>query len=190
MIVINERVQNNECITRINIQKYIKKKVTKMFSAANPKPKGSRRSTGIKSILRQFRKAKSGVAAIEFAMTMPILIMLVAASINFGHVIYVQHSMQAIAGEALRTVSYGQMDFAEAKTFAKDQLSRVGKRAAGRWQVSLVENTASNEITITISVAAKHASLMPFPFVSPEVFTDELRVELIAPVITAFNPTT
>ena len=161
-----------------------------MFNSTSPTKRGNFLLSGFMNIINQFRKAKSGVAAIEFAMTMPILIMLLAASINFGHVIYVQHSMQAIAGEVLRSVSYGHMNLADAETFAKSQLSRVGNRARGQWNVDLVEDTGSDEITITISLSAKHASLMPFPFVSPEVFTNKLSVELIAPVITAFNPTT
>ena len=148
--------------------------------------RGSRRSIG--TAPKRFLSARSGVAAIEFAMTMPVLIMLLAGSINFGHVIYVKHTMQAVAGQALRSVSYGQLDFADAVTFAKSQLPQLQKGKA-KWDVRIVESAATNEITITIKVGTKAASLMPLPYVSAEVFADELSVELIAPRITAFDPT-
>ncbi len=141
------------------------------------------------NIFQRFRKTTSGVAAIEFALTMPILIMLVAASVNFGHVIYVKHSMQAVAGEALRSVSYGQLAFPDAETFAKNQLPRVGNKTPSQWDVRIVENTGTNEVSITITVDTKLTSLMPFPYVTADIFADELKVVLVAPLITAFNPT-
>ena len=147
--------------------------------------RGTNRRLG--AVLKRFLRARAGVAAIEFAMTMPVLIMLLAGSINFGHVIYVQHTMQAVAGEALRSVSYGQLDFADAVAFAKSQLPRLQKGEA-KWDVAIVENVATNEVRITISVGSKAASLMPLPYVSADVFADELSVELVAPRITAFNP--
>lgn len=140
------------------------------------------------NIFRRFRKATSGVAAIEFALTMPMLIMMVAASVNFGHVIYVKHSMQAVAGEALRSVSYGQLAYSDAETFAKNQLPRVGNRTPSQWDVKIVENTGANQVTITITVDTKLTSLMPFPYVSADIFADELKVVLVAPLITAFSP--
>ncbi|MCP5081793.1 MAG: pilus assembly protein [Alphaproteobacteria bacterium] len=148
--------------------------------------KGKDRLFGV--VLKRFLSARTGVATIEFAMTMPVLIMLLAGSINFGHVIYVRHTMQAVAGEALRSVSYGQLDYSDAVTFAKGQLPRLQKGKA-KWDVTIVENAATNEVRITISVDTKAASLMPLPYVSAEVFADELSVELVAPRITAFNPT-
>ncbi len=160
-----------------------------MFIFKNTAKKAATLRANKGNIFRKFRKATSGVAAIEFALTMPILIMMVAASVNFGHVIYVKHSMQAVAGEALRSVSYGQLPYADAETFAKNQLPRVGNRTPGQWDVKIVENTGTNEVTITIKVDTKLTSLMPFPYVSADIFADELKVVLVAPLITAFNPT-
>ena len=137
--------------------------------------------------LGRFVKARSGVAAIEFALTMPVLIMLLAGSINFGHVIYVQHTMQAVAGEALRSVAYGQLDLNDAATFAKSQLPRL-KKGTVNWDVRFVENPGTNQITIMIEVPSEAASLMPLPYVSASTFTEKLRVELVAPRITPFDP--
>lgn len=144
----------------------------------------------VRRIMQKFRKATSGVAAIEFAMTMPILIMMVAASVNFGHVIYVKHSMQAVAGEALRSVSYGQLAFADAETFAKNQLPKVGDRSQSQWDVKIVEDAGAKEVKITIKVETKLTSLMPFPYTTADIFSDELKVVLVAPLITAFSPVT
>ncbi len=160
-----------------------------MFIFRNTAKKAGTPKANKGNIFRKFRKATSGVAAIEFALTMPILIMMVAASVNFGHVIYVKHSMQAVAGEALRSVSYGQLPYADAETFAKNQLPRVGNRTPSQWDVKIVENAGTKEVTITIKVDTKLTSLMPFPYVSADIFADELKVVLVAPLITAFSPT-
>lgn len=158
-----------------------------MLDAINVTQENTPRRWRLAPFLRRFAKARRGVAAIEFALTMPILIIFLAGSINFGHVIYVKHSMQSVAGEALRSVSYGQLDYADAETFAKTQLPRL-QQGQAKWDVKIVEATATNEITITIRIDTKAASLMPFPYVSAEIFADELSVELVAPLITAFSP--
>ncbi len=139
---------------------------------------------------QRFAKCRSGVAAIEFAITMPVLIMLLAGSINFGHVIFVKHSMQSIAGETLRAVSYGLVEQSSAIASARAKMARLVRDGT---TITINENVGANEITVTITQTAEAATLMPLPFVSAEMFADNLTVNVVAPRITAFdqspNPT-
>ncbi|MEM8688576.1 MAG: TadE/TadG family type IV pilus assembly protein [Pseudomonadota bacterium] len=155
-----------------------------------PGPKWNNFATISQKISQKFAKCPSGVAAIEFAITMPVLIMLLAGSINFGHVIFVKHSMQSIAGETLRSVSYGLVEQSSAIDSAKEKMRRLVREGT---TVTINENVGANEITVTITQTAKAATLMPLPFVSADVFADNLTVNVVAPRITAFdqspNPT-
>ena len=138
----------------------------------------------VRKFSERFARSRSGVAAIEFAITMPVLIMLLAGSVNFGHVIFVKHSMQSIAGETLRSVSYGLVEQSSAINAAKAKMARLVRTGT---TVTINENVGANEITVTITQTAKAATLMPLPFVSADVFADNLTVNVVAPRITAFD---
>ena len=149
-----------------------------------PDPSPEKIAKLVQNFSQKFSKCRSGVAAIEFAITMPVLIMLLAGSINFGHVIFVKHSMQSIAGETLRSVSYGLVEQASAIDSAKAKMARLVRDGT---TVTINENEGANEITVTITQTAKAATLMPLPFVSADVFADNLTVNVVAPRITAFD---
>ena len=146
-------------------------------------PKQTNRQPRGPASVRALWKDRSGVAAIEFALSLPVLILLLAGSINFGHVIYVQHSMQSIASETLRTVIYGTSNNDDAKQFALDQLADLH----GKFEVN-VADVGTDKVKVSITANAKASTLMPFPFVSADMLSDEFEVNVLAPRITPFNP--
>ena len=125
-----------------------------------------------------------GVAGIEFAIILPVFIMILAGVINFGHVIFIKHSMQNIAGDALREVIYGNIEAADAKMDAEDDLERL----VGQFVVQISEDTVTDNVTVSIVADAKSVTLMPFPFTSADVLSDQFRVDITAPRIVQFNP--
>ncbi len=151
-----------------------------------PGSKKEHLTKSVQKIAHGFKKCRSGVAAIEFAITMPVLIMLLAGSINFGHVIFVKHSMQSIAGETLRSVSYGLVEQSAAIDAAQQKMARLVRNGT---TVTINENVGANQITVTITQTAEAATLMPLPFVSANIFADNLTVNVVAPRITAFDQT-
>jgi len=57
------------------------------------------------SMKKHFRKSENGQAMVEFALVLPILLMLVCGIIDFGYVMYSQLSLSNDAREAARYVS-------------------------------------------------------------------------------------
>ncbi|MEI6439297.1 MAG: TadE/TadG family type IV pilus assembly protein [Alphaproteobacteria bacterium] len=50
--------------------------------------------TQIKFRLNSFRRDSKGIAAVEFAITVPVLFLIVAATCNFGSIIYAKYNME------------------------------------------------------------------------------------------------
>lgn len=131
-----------------------------------------------------FLRNKSGIAATEFAILAPVLILLFAGIINFGYVIYTKHTMQDIAGHTLRSVIYGSVKANKAEREAKIKLDQLH----GSFKVAISEDAKTEDVTVTIVADAKASTLMPFPFVSADLLTGEFKVDVTSPRITQFNP--
>jgi Flp pilus assembly protein TadG len=131
-----------------------------------------------------FLRDKSGIAATEFAILAPVLIMLFAGIMNFGYVIYTKHTMQNIAGDTLRSVIYGNVKNNKAKREAKRKLNKLH----GSFKIAISENTKTEDVTVTIVADAKASTLMPVPFVSADLLTGEFKVDVTSPRIAQFNP--
>lgn len=135
-------------------------------------------------VLSRAARDTTGVAAVEFAMIFPVLLVLIVGSINFGYAFYVLHSMEMVAGQAIRSATYGAMKSTEAEQFAYDQLDEL----RGKFEVKITENVTIKQMKISITADAKHSTLIPFPFVSAEYFKESFLVELTSPVITNYDP--
>lgn len=132
-----------------------------------------------------FRKEKSGVAAIEFAVILPVFLGLTVATINLGYVFFVNHSMQRVAGETMRAVAYGDIGLADAKTFADAELAGlVGDFAVN---VRLLPNGSEVEVSIVAQTDA--SNLIDFPLTNVALIAPEFAVSLTGKVITRFDPT-
>jgi Flp pilus assembly pilin Flp len=90
--------------------------------SAPPRSFRRRSSLGIRCLWRD----DSGVAAVEFAFIVPILVLLLTGIIQFGAVLFIQHNMGEIARESARRVAVGAMTKTEAEQFVDDHLVNWG----------------------------------------------------------------
>jgi len=131
-----------------------------------------------------FKRCESGLAAIEFAIVIPVFILLLIGIVNFGYVMYLHHNMQDVAGNTLRSVMYGQIE----PSIAIDKANQELQKLHGSFEVDFEEEPSNNDITITIVADAKSSTLMPFPLVSIDFLMDEFSVSVTSQRISQFNP--
>ncbi len=131
-----------------------------------------------------FSKDRSGIAAIEFAMILPVFVMLTIATVNLGHVFFVNHSMQRIAGETMRAVTYGELGMADAKKFADAELQDL----VGDFNVDIKLLPNGTEVEVNIIAQTAASNLIDFPFANVALVRPELAVSLTNKVITRFDP--
>jgi len=79
-------------------------------------------TTGIHR-LHDFRGARSGASAVEFAVVLPVFMMLVFGIVMFGAYLAVVHDVQQLAAEAART-SVAGLDETERKSLAMAYVTR------------------------------------------------------------------
>ncbi|MEM7299553.1 MAG: TadE/TadG family type IV pilus assembly protein [Pseudomonadota bacterium] len=136
---------------------------------------------GAKNFLHRENK---GVAAIEFAAIVPVFLTLTFGTVNLGHVFYVNHSMQRIASETMRAVTYGELDTLKAKQFAKTQLSNL----VGNFVVLIYPAPGGDEFVVRIIAATKASNLIEFPLADASLLRPTMNVALTGKIITRFNP--
>jgi hypothetical protein len=69
-------------------------------------------------------RQRDGVAAVEFAFVLPIVIMLLGGIFQFGFALFMQGNMSEVARETSRRLAVGDLTQSQAVTFAKDKLIR------------------------------------------------------------------
>ena len=75
------------------------------------------------AFIGRFRRDRGGVAALEFALVCPILILLMIGMMVWGGWFWLAHSVQSLAAEAARA-SVAGLDPAERKTLARAAVAR------------------------------------------------------------------
>lgn len=76
--------------------------------------------------MKRFFKDRTGVAAIEFALIVPIIILLFSGIIQFGFVLFIQNHMVDVARDAARRFAVGATTQAETIQFAQATLLNWG----------------------------------------------------------------
>ncbi len=74
------------------------------------------------SALRRFRASQRGVAAVEFAIVLPVLLILLTGIVQMGIMMFVGHNMVSVSQETARLVAVGELTEAEGQTYANDHL--------------------------------------------------------------------
>ncbi len=75
-----------------------------------------------RGIVRSCWRSERGVAAIEFALVMPFVLLVLSGIIQFGFVLFLQSHVTDVARETARRVAIGEFEQAEAVQFAQDSL--------------------------------------------------------------------
>ncbi len=74
------------------------------------------------STLHRFRSSQRGVAAVEFAIVVPVLVILLTGIVQMGIMFLVQNNMVSVSQETVRLVAVGELTTAEGETYADDHL--------------------------------------------------------------------
>ena len=125
-------------------------------------------------------KDERGQSLIEFALILPILILLVSGIFDFGRVLYTQMNLQLITQEAVRLGGVGKKD-AEISQFAKNQF-KMGNPASLQINVSPRDTLrkSGDYVTVTLRYPINYITpLISLLFSSPYtvVTSSTVRVE-------------
>ncbi len=99
-----------------------------MKTRVNPalKPALSRPMRATLGIVRSCWRSERGVAAVEFALAIPFVLLVLSGIIQFGFVLFLQSHVADVARETARRVAVGEFEQAEAVQFAQDSLLNWG----------------------------------------------------------------
>ncbi len=79
-----------------------------------------------RGIVRSCWRSERGVAAIEFALAMPFVLLVLSGIIQFGFVLFLQSHVADVARDTARRAAVGELTQAEAVQFAQDTLLNWG----------------------------------------------------------------
>lgn len=102
-------------------------------------------------MLRRFIKDTAGVAVLEFALVLPILLVLGLQSMQFGWGLFVNHSMLEAVRSTTRSVSVGEITTSDVETTVKDRMNLTVD--------GLVVTATTTETTVTILASIPKANI-------------------------------
>ena len=99
-----------------------------MKTRVNPALKAAlfRPMRATRGIVRSCWRSERGVAAVEFALAIPFVLLVLSGIIQFGFVLFLQSHVADVARETARRVAVGEFEQAEAEQFAQDSLLNWG----------------------------------------------------------------
>ncbi|MDE1996352.1 MAG: pilus assembly protein [Rhizobiaceae bacterium] len=108
--------------------------------------------------LRNFRKNKSGAAAVEFAIVAPVFILLVMTLVAYGIYLTVAHSIQQMAADAARTAVAGVTE-TEREQLVQNYVTTSSMNQAfisrDKLQVTVAQDpTNANQFTVSLEYDA------------------------------------
>ncbi len=130
----------------------------KVRPSAQSEPETKARPAGAKG-LRALWRSQSGVAAVEFAFVLPILLLLFSGVVQFGSVLFLENHMTNVARETTRRVAVGELAQADAADSARQALVNWGVTYDVSVATTDVEGGNQN-ITVAISLPMREAALM------------------------------
>lgn len=113
-----------------------------------------------RGLLSRFRRDRRGVAAIEFAIVAPLLIMMMFGMIMYGSWFWMAHSVQSMASEGARAAIAG-LDPAEREQLARAFVGlQVGDLGLDSAKAAVEVESTPNVIRVDIAYDASDHPLM------------------------------
>jgi Flp pilus assembly protein TadG len=115
---------------------------------------------------RRNRRSERGVATVEFAVCLPVILAIVMGTLECTTMIFVQQSLQVVAYEAVRTAIEADSGSADVRRRA-DQVMSERRLNAGvvTFSPSDIDSVApGTPITVTVEVPADRNSFMNLRF--------------------------
>lgn len=131
-----------------------------------------------KSLLRRTRRGRRrGTAAVEFAVCLPILAMVVFGIIEASNAIFIQQALTSAAYEAANVASATGGTSANAQTRANAVLSSLGINSASVNITPTVTATTALGTTIVVKCSAPFSgNLMTFGYLTNTTFTAQISI--------------
>ncbi len=107
-----------------------------------------------RGIVRSCWRSERGVAAIEFAIVVPFVLLVLAGIIQFGFVLFLQSHVSDVARETARRVAVGEFEQAEAEQFAQNSLLNWGVT------YTVAVTTPDPDVVVQISLPMSQAALI------------------------------
>lgn len=112
--------------------------------------------------VRRRRRDEGGAAAVEFALVVPLLLMLVLGMIQYGWYFYVSETASGAASNVTRRLSVGDCwSNTEAYDYARRQSPKV--TSLTKSPTSLSGASAGDLLTVTVTADANMLGLFPLP---------------------------
>ena len=108
------------------------------------------------STLHRFRSSQHGVAAVEFAIVLPLLVILLTGIVQMGLMFFVQHNMVSVSQETARLVAVGELTTGEGETYADGHLIDWGMT----YNISVQQ--VADDIDVDISVPLSDVALVDY----------------------------
>ena len=107
-----------------------------------------------RGIVRSCWRSERGVAAVEFALVIPFVLLLLSGIIQFGFVLFLQSHVADVARETARRAAVGELEQAEAIQFAQDSLLNWGVT------YDVVVTLNGTDVDVQISLPMSQAALI------------------------------
>lgn len=114
--------------------------------------------------LRRFARDSSGIAAVEFALVAPVLLMLVFGAIEIGRVLYEQQTLEEAARETARwaTMHGSKSDSPATATTTMDKARQLAGNYAGLAGTVTFSPNNSPGSAVIIDLTRDHTFMVPF----------------------------
>jgi len=113
-------------------------------------------------LLARIRNDRSGAAAAEFAIILPVFTAMLLGTIQYGTLMLTYNGMMDTARSSARDLAVGISTPAEVETKGKGK--KLGWIKNGKWAVTAMDTSATgtNEVRMEIRVPSKEATVLPF----------------------------
>jgi Flp pilus assembly protein TadG len=122
------------------------------------------------------RRNRRGSAAVEMALLLPVMTMMVFGTLQYGVLMFTYNSMLSAARSGARALAVGAAN--EATVIATTKANLPGWVAAGDWTITPKDTTTTgtNQVSTSISVSSNKATIMP---IIPMPDTIDVRIVML-----------
>lgn len=105
------------------------------------------------------RLDERGVGAVEFALIIPFLLMLIVGIVEMSNVYFMRNQLSEIARDATRRFAVGALDETEVKTFV---LKRLAQATDADGSVVVTETDVGDVVDVSLSLSVPFADVLLF----------------------------
>ena len=107
---------------------------------------------------KSFRRNQDGIAAVEMALVLPFLLMLLAGIIDFGAMFFLQNNMISAARGSARALAFQSVTATEAEQMAQDRLTSWSATFTVNAEEPDPTDPTDTDVVVTITVPMTDAA--------------------------------